>query len=150
MFEPIPLTVPTLLAMGVVAVIVLLVEALILRAACDLSSVDPPSFLKAIVLILIYAALATPVGYAIGWFVGRFGTSARFPDEGRLLLAGVLGLLAGGLIASIIYTIALHVRYYKGLLIWFFETCVRALVFAVIGLFAIGVWTIVDGIRRVI
>ena len=148
--EQVPMTTAALLAMALAGIIILLVEALLLRAACDLSSVEPPSYLKAILLIVIYGALASPAGYAIGWVIGRLGANSRMPEEGLWLLGAFLGLLVGGLLASIIYTIALRVRFHKGLLIWFFETCVRTLVLAVFGLFAIGVWTIVDGIRRVI
>ena len=145
-----PLMIAFLLAMAVAAVIVLLLEALILRAACYLASVEPPSYLKAILLILLNGVLASPVGYGLSLLIGSLGASARMPAEGILLLAGALGVIACALIAAIVYTIALRVRFDKGLLVWFFESCVRTLVVAVFGLFAIGVWTIVDGIRRVI
>ncbi|HLW65814.1 MAG TPA: hypothetical protein VKS79_10880 [Gemmataceae bacterium] len=144
------LMIALILAIAVASVVALLLEALILRAACYLASVDPPSYLKAILLILINGAVAGPAGYGIGLVVGLLGVSSRVPAEGILLTAGVLGLVVGAIIATVIYTVALRVRIHKGLLVWFFETCVRTLVVAVFGLFAIGVWTIVDGIRRVI
>jgi hypothetical protein len=144
------LLIALILAITLGSVIGLLLEALILRAACYLASVDPPSYLKAILLILINGALATPVGYGLGLLAGLLGGSSRMPAEGVLLLAGALGLIAGALVATVIYTIALRVRLHKGLLVWFFESCVHTLVVAVFGLFAIGVWKIVDGIRRVI
>jgi hypothetical protein len=140
---------PFLLTAAVVVLGAWVLSAVILRAACDLCSVEPPGILKAMLLVLLNSVLTSPIGYGIGLLTGRIANS-RLGAEGVLIPAIALNLLLSGLIVTIIYMIALRVHLLKAALIWFFQTCVNTLVAAVIIFIAIGAWTIVEGIIRVI
>src|SRR5262245_39195087 len=111
----------------------LLIGGWIVRAACDLSSVDPPSFLKAILLYLIYSVLAGGAGFAIVTVAGGMINSLKGDAESvklvstAVVIVGIVAyLLAGCLIATALYVLALRVRVLKGARIWLFQLGVTA------------------------
>jgi hypothetical protein len=148
-FGRMPTVVAILFAL-VVLMIHLLLNGVILRAACDLCSVPPPGILKAVGLVVILTLLSIPASDGVAYLINKWGTTTRMAPEGQQLFAITLSLVAGCLLTTLTYTIALRVQVWRAARIWFFQTCVTALVLAVIGLTVMGSWTIVEGIRRVV
>jgi hypothetical protein len=126
----------------------LLLATLLFRSACDLVSVEPPGWLKSAGIVLLTTALNAPINFGINLAVAALGRAMNLSPGWSLLLAIVMALPLNVLLAAVLYMFLLRVRFLKGALIWVLQTLMGSLVGGVGTLLVIGVWTIVDGVRR--
>lgn len=118
---------------------------LLLKAACDLCSVEPsPHLVRCLVIALILTAIAAPLAYAAYWIGKSIGSS----ESAIAVVAALVFLPAFALISTAIFIPSLRVRPLKGVRIWLVHTSINAVVGAVVGMLIVGGWTTVDSIRR--
>lgn len=117
----------------------------LLKAACDLCSVEPPPHLvRCLVIALVLAAIVAPLGY-VAYLIGK----AIGSSETIIVLVSLLVFLPlCAAISTAIFIPSLRVRPLKGARIWLVHTLINMVVGAVLGMLIIGGWTTVDSIRR--
>lgn len=125
--------------------LLILLFGLLLKAACDLCSVEPPPHLvRCLVIALVLAAVAAPLGYAAYWVGSLAGSS----DTAIVLISLLVFLPLCAAISTAIFIPSLRVRPLKGARIWLIHTLINLVVGAVLGMLIVGGWTTVDSIRR--
>ena len=123
----------------------LLLAGVLLKAACDLCSVEPPPHLvRCLVIALVLVAIGAPLGYGAHLLGKSLGPSENL----AVLVAVVLFLPFFAIISTLIFVPSLRVRPLKGAKIWLVQTLINAVVGAVVVMLVIGGWTTVDSIRR--
>ena len=123
-------------------------SVLLFRAACDLVSVEPPSWLKSAGIVLLLNLLNVPLSFAIGLGVGLMAKALNLGPEWSFVLGFLVALPFNALLAALLYMFLLRVRFFKGALIWVLQSLLGLLVGGVTLFLIIGVWTIADGVRR--
>ena len=128
----------------------LALATLLFRSACDLTSIEPPGWLKSSGIVLLTTALNVPIEIGVYWTVSALGRAVNVSAEWSLVLAIVAALPFNILSASVIYMFLIRVRFFKGALIWILQSLMGTLVSLIGVLLVIGVWTIADSVRRLL
>lgn len=134
-----------LLMIAVGGPILIVLFGFLLKAACDLCSVEPsPHIVRCLVVALIMTAIGVPLGYAAYWLA----KSAGLTESSLAVAAIVIFLVAFAIISTLLFIPALGVRPIKGARIWLVHTLINSVVVAVGAMLVIGGWTTIDSIRR--
>lgn len=129
--------------------IALIVSGLLLKAACDLCSVEPaPHFLKCLLVAVVLQVLCLPLAVGI-WFLGKYlGPTLNVTEAAGFTMALFTFLPAVAIVSIVTYILALRIGPLKSIKVWVINTLINAVVTAVAGLLIIGCWTSVESIRR--
>ncbi len=134
-----------LLLIAVGSPILIVLFGFLLKAACDLCSVEPaPHIIRCLVVALIMTAIGAPLAYAAYWLA----KSAGLTESSLAVVAIALFLLAFAIISTLLFIPALGVRPVKGVRIWLVHTLINTVVVAVGAMLVVGGWTTIDSIRR--
>ena len=132
-----------ILAIGVP--IAVLLAGVLLKAACDLCSVEPPPHLvRCLVLGVVLAGIAAPLGYGAMLAGKSLGSS----DQAAAVIAVAAFLPVFAAISILVFVVSLSVRPLKGARIWLVQTMVNLVVAAVGLMLVVGGWTTVESLRR--
>src|SRR5262245_34717077 len=113
----------------------LALAGLLLKAACDLCSVEPPPHLvRCLVIAIVLAAIGAPLGYGAYLLGKTLGPS----DTLAALVAVLLFVPVFAVISTLIFMPSLRVRPLKGAKIWLVQTLINAVVGGVVVMLVIG------------
>jgi hypothetical protein len=137
-------------AVGACALVWLGLQVLLFRSACDLCSVEPPSWPRALVIVVIVSLLGVLMAGGFALLVGMVGRSSGASKLVPEIAGAVFSLPVQALLAAILYKPLLHVGLFRGLLIWVLQRMLSVLIEAVLLLLAVGGATLVEGFRRIL
>ena len=127
----------------------LLLAALLLKAACDVCSVEPPvHYFRCLIIVIVLQVLTAPLAFGL-YYAGKHLPGALGVSETSAFVLGLLAFLpVSAVVSTIAYVLALRVGPLKGAKVWLVQNLINAVVTAVGVLLVIGCWTTVDSIRR--
>jgi len=122
-------------AIPFVILMVLTVGAVILRTACSVCGVEPPSFMSAVGIFfatgMAVGAADTGIGFAINLLMAEAGANGQLPWQ---ITSLVVGLIASALISGFMYsTMISNCSFGKGIQIWLVEKLFYVLLAVVLG-----------------
>ena len=120
----------SLVVMVLVALVLLLVSAIVLRLACKICGVTVPSFLKAVGVCLVVGIASIIVNLIIKLIIGLGAHATGIGPHGAQLVAGLISIAVGALIATVLYIPLLGTSFGKAFLVWL----VQFGIFLVLGL----------------
>jgi len=153
------------------AVVAFALAVLLFRAACDLTSVEPPGLLKSCLVVPVIGIICSPIVFGVlygFWALGEafhlpsvavrtsvvglqaLGETLHLPGIALSVLASLTCVPLCALAAGVLYIPLLRVGFVKGATIHVLQSLLGMLVSAVLILLTIGVLTIVQGIVRLI
>ena len=130
----------------VTAIVLVPLAVLLFRSACDLCSVEPPGWLKCLVIVVIVALIGSAIAFPMRFGVAALNDSSTWVAAA---LAVALSLPIQAVLIPLLYKFVLRTRFVTALLIWGIQLLLSTLVLTLLLLLVAGGFTIVEGIDRV-
>jgi hypothetical protein len=116
----------------------LLLLTVIFQAACSLANVEPPNFLKSLLIVLLTLACTVPLNGGFAYFLVRVQLNEWLGIGGVVALAFLVGFVVCVLISTVLYIVLLRISLRKGFLTAVFEQLLALLAFTLLyGIFLV-------------